>query len=208
MQGNKKEDNMWDAQGYAESDADQRASEAAQRRLEALEKELRAEEEQKQLERARLRAEELKKKLSMETEKHTSGEARDDIKVIPPEPSESPVAFHGDSSQIYLEALQLAYRDGKLSKTESEILALLRQRFGLTEKEHKKLQQKVQLEIYSEAMADAWRNGVVTREDVEKLDLLREQLNISADDHLRFERQVRRQALRRSAFGTPSDAPT
>jgi hypothetical protein len=205
MQGNGTEDDMWEAQGYSESDEDRKASEAGQRRLEALEKELHAEEEQLLQDRARVRAEELKKKQSQDAEKHRSTEATGDIKVIPPERSELSPAFHGDSSQIYLEALQLAYRDGILSKTEADILDLLRKRFGLTEKQHSKLQQKVQLEIYSQAMVDAWRNGVVTQEEVEKLDLLREQLNISAEDHLRFERQVRRQALRRSAFSPRSD---
>ena len=197
-QGNRREDNMWVVQGQAELDADQMASEAGTRRLEALERELQDQEEERQKEAARLRAEELKKR-SWERENVAVDKPGETIRVVPDDFSEPTSPFISDAGQIYLEVMLLAYRDGKPDMTAADILDLLRQRFGLTDKEHQKLLQKVQLAIYTRAMAEAWRNGVGTRQAFEKLDVLREQLSISADDHLRLERQARRQTLQRTA---------
>ncbi|HCA79281.1 MAG TPA: hypothetical protein DEP53_06055 [Bacteroidetes bacterium] len=200
-QGIRREDNMWDARGHAELEADQKASEAGTRWLEALEKELRDQEEESRLEKARLRAEELKKR-SQERESTAVDQPVKAVKAAPDEPSEATPTSMSQAGQIYLELMQLAYRDGPPDATAAEILALLRRRFGITDLEHERSQQKVQLEIYSQAVADAWRNGVGTRQAFEKLDLLREQFNISADVHLRLERHARRQTLRRTAAGT------
>ncbi len=198
-QANRTEDAMWEGRGGG-SDADQRASEAAQRRLEALENELREEEERRKLEKARLRAEELKKRSQEEGKSnHDQGEGVAQIvKDAHPEPELMPAA---DPLRIYLEVLRLAFQSGRPDKNEEDILALLRQRLGLTEKQHDKLVREIQLEKYSQAMSDAWRDGVVTQQDSEKLDNLREQLGISAEDHLRLDRQVRRQTIQRQAAG-------
>jgi hypothetical protein len=189
---------MWEARSHRESVADQMATEAGQRRLEALEYELREEEDRKQQERARLRAEELKKRnqASESTRiEHTEAPA----KSAPVLTAETVLPSQAESSQVYQEVLLLAYRDGLISKTEEEILALLRQRLGVTDKEHARLQQNARLEIYFQAMVEVWSAGVVTKQGFDKLDLLREQFSISAEDHVRLERLVRRQTLLRQA---------
>jgi hypothetical protein len=180
---------MWEGRSHTEVDADQVATEAGQRRLEALEFELREEEE---------RAEELKKR-NQESERERSREVEESAKsTVRPQP-ESVLPLRIETSQVYREVLLLAYREGPLGKTEEEILSLLRNRLGVTEKEHFGLAQKVRLEIYSQAMADVWEDGVVTKQESDRLDLLRDQLNVSADEHLRLERLVRREALRRQS---------
>jgi len=95
--------------------------------------------------------------------------------------------------------LMLAWRDARLSKEEEDILALLRDRFGLSKEEHELLQQEVQIEIYLQAVADVWRDGVITPQDSERLDQLREQFSISAEEHLRLEKQVRKEILKQKA---------
>jgi hypothetical protein len=194
----RKEGDMWEARSQSEVEADERASEDGERRLAALEFQLRAEEEQRELERARLRAEELKKR-SREASSVAAVRSGGAIAAARSNPVETRPPVEGEVSRTYSEVLHLVYRDGRLTATESEILGLLRKRLGITEDEHLRLQQKVQLEVYSEAMVRAWHTGVATQDDFDKLDLLREQLNISAEEHLRLERQVRRQMLRRSA---------
>jgi hypothetical protein len=202
-QENQREDDMRGAKGYAEMDADVKASEEGQRRLRELEKELRVAEEQRLQEKARVRAEELKKR-SQEPERVIVSQVQEVVQSVSDKSSEPKLPSESESSKVYLEVLQLAYRDGTLDKNEAAILALLRQRFGLTEEEHLRMQQRVQQEIYSQAMIDVWQAGVATQQDFDRLDLLREHLNISAEDHLRLERQVRRQALQRMAAGNPS----
>lgn len=187
---------MWEARSRSEVEADERASEDGEKRLAALEFQLRAEEEQREIERARLRAEELKRRIQ-ERERGVADRSGETISVERTDPTQTRPPIQSDSSQIYLEVLHLVFRDGRLSKTESEILKLLRDELGVTDEEHQRLQQKVQLQIYSEAMACAWHNGVATQEDFDRLDDLRERLNISADEHMRLERQVRRQMLQR-----------
>jgi hypothetical protein len=194
----RRENIMWERRGHAEADADQIATEAGQRRLEALEFELREEEERRLQERARLRAEELKKR-NQESERKRGEEIEEFARSAVRPPPESVLPLKTESNQVYREVLLLAYRDGALGKTEEEILSLLRQRLGVTEKEHLGLAQKVRMEIYSQAMADVWEDGVVTKQESDKLDLLRDQLNVSADEHLRLERLVRREALRRQS---------
>jgi hypothetical protein len=194
----RREDIMWEGRSHTELDADQIATEAGQRRLEALEFELRDEENRRLQERARLRAEELKKR-NQEPERKRAGEVEVSTKnTILPLP-ESDVPSKTETNQVYREVLLLAYREGALGKTEEEILSLLRMRLGVTEKEHVGLAQKVRLEIYSQAMADVWEDGVVTKQESDRLDLLRDQLNVTADEHLRLERLVRREALRRQS---------
>ncbi len=187
---------MWEAQSHSEQHFDQKASEVGLRRLEALEFELRGEEELRQQERERLRAEELKKRMQ-ESERTRGEEVQKSAESALP--SETFLPLNTESSQVYLEVLLLAYRDGALGKTEEEILSLLRQRLGITDKEHHKLAQKVRMDIYSRAMVDVWQDGIVTKQEFDRLDLLRDQLNISAEDHMRLERLVRRQAMLRQA---------
>lgn len=213
-QGTRREDTMWNRQSHAEMENDQKVAEAGQRWLQALETELRneeeesrrekerllEEEEERQMEQARLRAEELKKR-SKEPARANVEQPKETAKEIPDEPSGSIPPFNGEGSKIFQEVLLLAYRNGKPASAQEDILASLRQRLGLTDNEQHRLEQNVRLEIYSRAMADAWRNGVGTRQAFEKLDVLREELSISADDHMRLERQARRQTLRRTAIG-------
>lgn len=189
---------MWEARSHRESIDDQMASEAGQRRLEALEQELREEEDRKQQERARLRAEELKRQMkASESTRIEHTEAR--AKRAPALTAETVLASQAESSRVYEEVLLLAYRDGSISKTDEEILALLRQRLAVTDEEHARLQQSVRLDIYFRAMIEVWSAGVVTKQGSDRLDLLREQLSISAEDHLRLERLVRRQTMLRQA---------
>ena len=173
-----------------------------ERRLKALEFELRHEEDQIKQEEARLRAEELKKR-SQEPERVIIDQANDGLESISDKSSDSKLPFHGESSQIYLEVLLLAYRDGKLGKNEADILALLRRRFGLSDKEHHRLEQKVHWEIFSQSMVDLWQDGVITPQEAEKLDLLQAQLGISAEDRMRLDQLVRRRVMERKATTTP-----
>jgi len=189
---------MWEAQSHIDPNADQKAAEAGLKRLQALEFELRGEEERRQQEWARLRAEELKKRIQ-ESERTRGGEAEKTVRSTSRLPSETAFSSNTESGQIYLEVLLLAHRDGALGKTEEGILALLRQRLGITDKEHLRLQQKVRMEIYSQAIVEVWEDGIVTKQESDRLDLLRDQLNISAEDHMRLERIVRKQALMRQA---------
>jgi hypothetical protein len=76
---------------------------------------------------------------------------------------------------------------------------LLREQFGLTQKEHESLQQEVQIEIYLQAITDVWQDGVITPQDSELLEQLRDQFNISAEEHLRLEKQIRREILKQKA---------
>lgn len=213
-QGTRREDSMWNRQSHAELENDQKAAEAGQRWLQALENELHnedeesrrekerllEEEEERRMEHARLRAEELKKR-NKERARATVEQPKETAKEIADKPSGSIPPFNEEGSRIFREVLLLAYRDGKPASAQEDILALLRQRLGLTDNEQHRLEQEVRMEIYSRAMADAWRDGVGTRQAFEKLDVLREELGISADDHMRLERQARRQTLRRTAIG-------
>lgn len=200
-----REDTMWERQGQTDIDEDLRASEAARQRLEALEKQLRDEEEETRRERARLRdeeeenrrekarlrAEELKNRKK-EPERVTSQQARETAA----RPAVETISLvHEDATQIYMEVLLLAYRDGKPAKAQEDVLARVRKRLGITDEEHATIEQKVRMDVYSQAITGMWQHGVGTTKDFEKLDLLREDLNISADDHMRIERQARRQAL-------------
>jgi hypothetical protein len=187
---------MWEGRGRTEEDPDQKASEDARRRLEEVEIELRLEEERRQQEKARMRAEELKK----QNQAPGGPDAKKADEVVRQSYGVSPDAdlpAHAEASQLYLDSLLLAYRDGKLSRDEVDMLELLRQRLGLTDREHHRLLVKAQLSVYSQAMIDVWQGGVATQDDFDRLDELREQLNISADDHLRLERLVRRQSVKR-----------
>jgi uncharacterized tellurite resistance protein B-like protein len=96
-----------------------------------------------------------------------------------------------------------AYRDGKLSKDEADVLALLRQRFGLTADELEVVAQEARLEIYTSAMADVWQDGVITEPDCQRLDRLREVLDVTAEEHVQIEREMRLQAMKREASKTP-----
>lgn len=191
---------MWERQGQTDLDEDLKAAEAGRQRLEALEKQLRDEDEENRKEKARLRAEELKKRRKG-PERVTSEQARETAASFA---EESISLLHGEASQIYMEVLLLAYRDGKPDRPQEEVLARVRQRLGLTDDEHKRIEQQVRMEIYSQAIVGVWQNGVGTTRDFDRLDVLRDELSISADDHMRLEREARRHALLAMATKRPS----
>ena len=98
--------------------------------------------------------------------------------------------------QVYAQALRQAWKDGKISQDEADILAALRSALEISEREHETIQQEIQLEIYLQAIVDSWKDGAITPQDSERLDQLREHFQISAEEHLRLEKRVRRDILK------------
>jgi len=142
------------------------------------------------------------RKLIDETRKKVEQASKKSLDVSSEKSIKKPVASTMPSSgsvlliQAYTQALKVAWSDGVLSKDESAILSVLRKVIGITEEEHRNLEQEVQMEIYLQAIVDSWKNGAITPEDLDRLDTLRERFNISAEEHLRLERQVRKEILR------------
>jgi len=101
--------------------------------------------------------------------------------------------------EIYRTALEEAWDDSVLTLDERAILEGLRIKLGISEKEHKKIEDEVlQLielpstnkEIYKVALLQAHADGMLSEDELLMLDKLRKSLNISESEHTKLTEDV------------------
>jgi DNA-binding MarR family transcriptional regulator len=97
------------------------------------------------------------------------------------------------AKDIYLKALKKAWEDSILTKEESALLKELRDSLGITEEEHRQLQESIigntidldsslnKMEIYKKILEVALRDGKITGDEQDILDELERSLGLDSD---------------------------
>jgi len=91
---------------------------------------------------------------------------------------------------MYRELMKEVWFDGKVTEEEAQELKIVRDLFGITNKEHYDIQQDVKIESYLEALRLAWRDGVLTANERQTLEMMRQKYGITYEEHLAAESNV------------------
>ena len=102
---------------------------------------------------------------------------------------------------MYRELMKEVWFDGKVTDEEAQELKIVRDLFGITNKEHFDIQQEVKIEAYLEALRLAWRDGVLTVDEKQTLELMRQRYGITFEEHHAAETKVQE-----AKKGTPTRA--
>jgi len=109
-----------------------------------------------------------------------------------PEKKKGKTEVHG-AKDIYLKALKKAWEDSILTKEEAELLKELRDSLGITESEHRELQESImsntidldnsmnKMDIYRKILEVALRDGKITGDEQDILDELERSLGLDND---------------------------
>lgn len=104
-------------------------------------------------------------------------------------PSESAQPTHG-AFFMYRELMKEVWFDGKVTDEEAQELKIVRDLFGITNKEHFEIQQEVKIESYLEALRLAWRDGVLTANERQTLEVMRQKYGVTYEEHMAAESKV------------------
>lgn len=84
---------------------------------------------------------------------------------------------------MYRELMKEVWADGKVTEDEAKELKIVRDLFGITEKEHFAIQRDVKTGAYIDALRLAWRDGVLTMNEQATLELMRQRYGITTEEH-------------------------
>ena len=84
---------------------------------------------------------------------------------------------------MYRELMKEVWADGKVTEDEAKELKIVRDLFGISEKEHFAIQRDVKTGAYLDALRLAWRDGVLTMNEQATLELMRQRYGITTEEH-------------------------
>lgn len=84
---------------------------------------------------------------------------------------------------MYRELMKEVWADGKVTEDEAKELKIVRDLFGITDKEHFAIQRDVKTGAYLDALRLAWRDGVLTMNEQATLELMRQRYGITTEEH-------------------------
>ena len=98
-----------------------------------------------------------------------------------------------DKRGVYSVALAQAWKDGKLTQDEKDILGVLRERLGIGEREHRAMEKEVLashqqppndsvIEVYKVALQQALEDGTITEDEQAILDKIKKRFNIDGGE--------------------------
>ncbi len=93
-----------------------------------------------------------------------------------------PPQVHG-AFFMYRELMKEVWADGKVTEDEAKELKIVRDLFGISEKEHFAIQRDVKTGAYLDALRLAWRDGVLTMNEQATLELMRQRYGITTEEH-------------------------
>jgi CheY-like chemotaxis protein len=102
---------------------------------------------------------------------------------------------------MYRELMKEVWFDGKVTQEEAQELKIVRDLFGISNKEHFDIEREVKIEAYLEALRLAWRDGVLTVNEKQTLEMMRQKFGITIEEHIASENQVQE-----AKKGTPTRA--
>ena len=117
------------------------------------------------------------------------------------------------AKEVYRKALVKAWEDSILTKEESQLLKELRDSLGITELEHRNLQEEIigsgkgpskdmdRSEVYRKVLEVAVRDGRITQEEMDLLDELEKALGLNKDQSIKLRMEM--QLLKGEGIMTP-----
>lgn len=91
---------------------------------------------------------------------------------------------------MYRELMKEVWADGKVTEDEAKELKIVRELFGITDKEHFAIQRDVKTGAYLDALRLAWRDGVLTMNEQATLELMRQRYGITTEEHKACESRI------------------
>jgi tetratricopeptide (TPR) repeat protein len=102
-----------------------------------------------------------------------------------------------ESLLAYGNILRTAWRDGRPSPSELEVLDIARESLKVSHADHASLEREIRLECYREALQHSLANGVLTLRDTQLVDALREKYGVPLEDQAAIEDLMRTPKLGR-----------